>query len=149
MRGMTELQKQRARTLRRKMTPSETKLWAALRDRRYVQLKFRRQQTIGPFIADFCCWEKKVVLELDGDSHAGKEEYDGNRQKWLENAGWNVLRFWDSEVYENIDGVMQAIFNACVGLPSMRAKRAVAVALSPRERVETQPKAESGVREGR
>src|SRR3954447_3268314 len=108
-------QKKHARELRRDLTPTETKLWAALRDRRFVNLKFRRQRPVGPFIADFCCLDKKVIVELDGDSHAGKEEYDSARQKWLESAGWNVLRFWDSEVYENIDGVMQAIFNACSG----------------------------------
>ena len=116
------------------MTPTETKLWAALRDRRYVNLKFRRQQAIGPFIADFVCWDKKVIVELDGDSHAGKEEYDRARQMWLEKNGWIVMRFWDPEVFSNIDGVMQAIYSACeAAVP--------AVALSPRERVETQPKA--------
>jgi very-short-patch-repair endonuclease len=95
------------------MTPSEKKLWAAQRDRRFVNLKFRRQQGIGVYIADFCCWEKKLILELDGDSHAGKEEYDARRQAWLESAGWQVLRFWDSEVFENIEGVMQSIYVAC------------------------------------
>jgi len=95
------------------MTPSEKKLWAALRDRRFVNLKFRRQQPIGPFIADFCCWERKVVLELDGDSHAGKEAYDAERVKWLENSGWKVVRVWDTEVFGNIDGVMQAIYTVC------------------------------------
>lgn len=134
MRGVTEKQKYRARRLRKKMTPSETKLWAALRDRRYVKLKFRRQQPIGPFIADFCCWDKKVILELDGDSHAGKEYYDSARQKWLEHAGWTVLRFWDSEIYENIEGVMQAIFNACTSSASSPSPRTgvPASALSPR-----------------
>jgi very-short-patch-repair endonuclease len=95
------------------MTPSEKKLWAALRDRRFVHLKFRRQQPIGPFIADYCCWDQKVILELDGDSHAGKEAYDRRRKEWLERAGWKVVHIWDSEVFGNIDGVMQTIFSAC------------------------------------
>ena len=125
MRGVSEKLKNRSRQLRQKMTPSETKLWAALRDRRYVNLKFRRQQAIGPFIADFCCWDKKIVLEFDGDSHAGKEGYDRARQTWLEKNGWTVLRFWDSEVYGNFDGVMQAIYSACEA-------SSAAVALSPR-----------------
>ncbi|MEI6234852.1 MAG: endonuclease domain-containing protein [Planctomycetota bacterium] len=126
--------KKYARDLRKDMTPTETKLWAALRDRRYVQLKFRRQRTIGPFIADFCCLEKKVIVELDGDSHAGKEDYDSARQKWLENDGWTVLRFWDSDVYGDIEGVIQAVFNACClsdASPSHR-EGVPSSALSPR-----------------
>jgi very-short-patch-repair endonuclease len=117
MRGVSEKLKNRSRRLRQKMTPSETKLWAALRDRRFVNMKFRRQQAIGPFIADFCCWEKKIILELDGDSHAGKEAYDAHRVKWLEASGWKVFRFWDAEIFESIDGVMQTIYSVCSAPP--------------------------------
>jgi len=78
-----------------------------------MNVKFRRQQPIGKFIVDFCCWEKKVILEFDGESHVGKEEYDAQRKEWLESTGWRVIRIWDAEVFGNVGGVMQMIYSAC------------------------------------
>ena len=113
----TLLRNKHARYLRKETTPSESKLWAALRNRRFVNFKFRRQQPIGPYIADFCCWARSIVIELDGESHIGNEEHDAKRQQYLEAQGWKVLRFWDVDVFDNLEGVMQAILLACEAQP--------------------------------
>jgi very-short-patch-repair endonuclease len=78
--------------------------------------KFRRQHWFGQFIADFYCPAAKLVVELDGDSHAadGAVEADRERQTYLESLGLTVLRFWNAEVFENEDGVLTAIWQACV-----------------------------------
>lgn len=78
--------------------------------------KFRRQHWFGSYITDFYCPSAKLVIELDGDSHAenGAAEADNERQAYLESLGLTVLRFWNAEVYENEDGVMTAIWQACV-----------------------------------
>lgn len=91
------------------MTEVERRLWYALRARRIDGFKFRRQRPIGPYIVDFVCLERGLVVELDGGQHAERVEYDGRRDSYLNRAGYAVLRFWNHEVSENIDGVMQAI----------------------------------------
>jgi len=87
-------------------------LWARLRDRRFVGARFRRQHPIGPFIADFCCTEAKLVIELDGGQHALRLAEDQVRTKYLESEGYVVLRFWDSEALTNTEGVLQRIAEA-------------------------------------
>ncbi|HEX9756597.1 MAG TPA: endonuclease domain-containing protein [Nitrospiria bacterium] len=74
-------------------------------------LKFRRQQPIGHFILDFVCFEKKIIIELDGGQHAKSEvgEKDKLRDKWFEGQGYKVLRFWDHEVLTNIEGVLEVV----------------------------------------
>ena len=74
-------------------------------------MKFRRQHPMGRFIVDFVCLEKKLVIELDGGQHAGcrEEVRDLERDKWLRQEGYIVLRFWNNEVFENIDGVVNRI----------------------------------------
>jgi adenine-specific DNA-methyltransferase len=106
-----------ARTLRREQTDVERKLWYALRGRRFLGFKFRRQQPIGPYIADFVCFEAKLVIELDGEQHGDDAHiaYDHARTERLLADGFRVLRFWNGELIENFEGVLEGIERA---LPS-------------------------------
>jgi len=104
---------QRARELRREMTPTECILWKQLRDRRFAGFKFRRQKPLGGFIVDFYCAAASLVVELDGESHVGKERRDARRQQALEQQGFKVLRFWDTDVYENLEGVLEVVWREC------------------------------------
>ncbi len=103
-----------ARKLRRQQTDVERTLWFALRDRRFHGFKFRRQQPIGPYIADFLCFEAKLVIELDGGQHGGDAQaaYDQARTKRLEVDGFRVIRFSNTEMIENFDGVLDGIARA-------------------------------------
>jgi very-short-patch-repair endonuclease len=103
----------RARELRRKLTPAEVILWRELRGRRFSNYKFRRQRPIGSFIADFYCHEAKLIVELDGQTHIGREDYDGRRQSELQGWGLKVLRFWNTAVYDDLECVLEAIFDEC------------------------------------
>jgi len=111
----SSLQRGRARELREAPTDVESKLWARVRDRQITGAKFRRQHPIGPFIADFCCVEKKLVVELDGGQHADQTAADENRTEFIEEHGYKVLRFWNKEVVGNIEGVLQSISAALDG----------------------------------
>src|SRR5258708_11003489 len=102
-----------ARYLRRQQTVSEFTLWRILRGRQFVGLKFRRQQPIGPFIADFYCPRAKLIIELDGGHHQKQVEYDESRTLYLERQGYRVLRFWGNDLMLNEDGVIQMILEAC------------------------------------
>ncbi|MGH7927967.1 MAG: endonuclease domain-containing protein, partial [Candidatus Binatia bacterium] len=99
----------RARQLRRNQTDVENKLWSRLRTRQLGGAKFRRQYPVGNFIVDFCCFERHLVVELDGGQHAIQTEADQRRSASLSARGYRVLRFWDNEVIENIDGVLEQI----------------------------------------
>lgn len=99
----------RAKTMRREPTDAERVVWAALRARRIAPFKFRRQQTIGPFIVDFVCIERRLVIELDGGQHATAEGYDAARTRYLESRGYSVLRFWNNDVLANTEGVLTEI----------------------------------------
>jgi len=101
-----------ARNLRRLQTDAERKLWLLLRDRRLAGFKFRRQHPIGPFIADFCCTEVRIIVELDGGQHAISRAGDAARSRYLEGQGYRVLRFWNNEVSGNISGVLERIAEA-------------------------------------
>jgi len=92
------------------MTDAERTLWRHLRGRN-LSHKFRRQAPVGPYILDFVCYEKKLVVELDGGQHA-ESRTDTARDSWLAEQRFKVLRFWNSEVFENLDGVLQAIWHA-------------------------------------
>jgi len=83
-----------------------------LRDRRLQGIKFRRQRPVGRYVADFCCLEVKLILELDGGQHALQVEADQARTRYLEREGFRVLRFWDNDVASNIDGVLERIAEA-------------------------------------
>ena len=107
---------QRSRDFRHPLTPPEAKVWHAVRDRQ-LGFKFRRQHPIGRFIADFYCAEAKLVIEIDGDTHAVPDQaaYDSTRTAWLEERGYRVLRFQARDVDHDLDAVLQAIREACVG----------------------------------
>jgi len=97
------------RGLRRRQTDAERRLWARLRDRRLLGVRFARQVPIGPYIVDFCCREQRLIVELDGGQHATRADYDAGRTAFLEGLGYRVLRFWDNEALRNTDGVLQRI----------------------------------------
>src|SRR2546429_5169351 len=94
-----------ARRLRRDQTDAERKLWFRLRDRRLCGLKFRRQAPINQHIVDFCCAEARLIIEIDGGQHAIRTAEDLNRTKILEAMGYLVVRFWNRDVIQNIEGV--------------------------------------------
>lgn len=98
--------------LRRKMTPEETALWEMLRNRKCGGLKFRRQVNIGPFIADFLCKEYKAIIELDGKIHAKEEqkEKDINRDEYLEDRGYKILRITNEELNKSISTALKRIY---------------------------------------
>ncbi len=99
----------RARELRREQTKAEQKLWRLLRDRQLEGAKFRRQMPIGPYITDFACPIARLVIELDGGQHADQQAHDEARTRILVTQGYRVLRFWNNEVMENLEGVAEAI----------------------------------------
>jgi very-short-patch-repair endonuclease len=98
-----------SRDLRTASTPHERKLWAYLRSRRFAGFKFRRQVPIGPFIADFVCFDAKLIIELDGSQHADDRAYDSRRDAELQRRGFRVLRFWNGDLIANRDSVLNAI----------------------------------------
>ncbi|PKP97066.1 MAG: hypothetical protein CVT74_15240 [Alphaproteobacteria bacterium HGW-Alphaproteobacteria-13] len=108
----------RARRLRRDATPAEKKLWAALRNSALGGFKFRRQQRLGPFVADFVCQSARLVIEIDGDSHARQIDYDARRTEFLAKEGYRVRRFTNRDVMESLEGVCRAIEAALAGGPS-------------------------------
>jgi len=101
----------RARELRKNPTEAERKLWAHLRLCQICGYKFRRQHPVGPYIVDFVCIEKKLIIEVDGGQHNEKRIYDAKREKWLEEKGFKVLRFWNNELLGDIDIVREVIAN--------------------------------------
>ena len=108
-----EDQIRRAREFRRDLTPAETILWNRLRNRALAGLKFRRQYAIGPYFGDFACCECKVIVEVDGETHVEREDQDGRRTAYLESLGWFMIRFLNSQVYEESEWVIDRIFDAC------------------------------------
>jgi len=96
------------------MTPAEAILWKHLRARRFVDFKFRRQHPIGPFFADIACHECKLIVELEGESHLGSERKDAARSQWLAEHGWQVVRFWNTQVYDELEVVLEAIHQTCL-----------------------------------
>jgi very-short-patch-repair endonuclease len=105
----------RARELRGTSTDAERKLWKHLRNRQLEGLKFRRQVPLFGFYADFYCESANLVVELDGGQHASQTEWDMNRTETLQAAGIQVLRFWNNEVLENIEGVLAEIVRITKG----------------------------------
>ena len=101
-----------AKQLRANSTDAERMLWRHLRSRQMTDFKFRRQQVIEPYIVDFVCLERRLVVEIDGGQHAERQKEDARRTAFLESAGFHVIRFWNNEVLANLDGVMSAIQGA-------------------------------------
>ncbi len=106
---------QRARDLRKRTTRAEDLLWRALRNRQISGLKFRRQVPRGRYIVDFLCTKKRLVIEVDGATHgtAAERTYDLERTIQLEESGYRVVRFWNDEVENHLDGCLWAIQLAC------------------------------------
>ena len=115
----------KARALRKDQTPSEKLLWKKLRGRKFHNLKFRRQVPLGPFIVDFYCAEHRLVIEVDGCVHALKKQYDGNRQRFIEEGRFTVLRFTNVQVNESISWVLSQIASSIL---TRRKATAVATA---------------------
>ena len=107
----------RARRLRREMTEPERRLWSALRNRQLFGVKFSRQAVIGSYIANFCAREQGLIVEVDGDTHAGDGARDERRTAWLKTQGYRVIRFTNANVMCNIDGVLAAISAALRAAP--------------------------------
>jgi very-short-patch-repair endonuclease len=101
-----------AKELRRELTPHERKLWARLRAHRMKGVHFRAQHVIGNYVVDFCAARKKLIIELDGSQHLEQSEYDAERTRFLESKGYKVIRFWNNDVSNNRDVVLQVIWDA-------------------------------------
>jgi very-short-patch-repair endonuclease len=99
--------------MRHERAPAEHILWQCLRNRELNGFKFRRQVPIGSYIADFYCAEKSLVVELDGDSHSERQEYDAKRNYWMRERSLHVVRFINTDVFENLDAVLEAILEMC------------------------------------
>jgi very-short-patch-repair endonuclease len=115
---VSTLTSKRAKALRRDLTDAERILWSRLKGRQ-LGWQFRVQHPVGPYIADFACVRLKLIVEIDGATHSTSKEraHDEARTRCLETEGWALLRFWNDEVYRNLDGVMTAI-TGCLPPPS-------------------------------
>jgi very-short-patch-repair endonuclease len=112
IRGTTVEIEEAARRLCRNMTPAEQTLWEALKGRQVVGLKFRCQHPVGPFVLDFYCPTRKLVVELDGGIHELQENRDQARTDQLADYGYRVIRFRNEEVFNDLDSVLQRILQA-------------------------------------
>lgn len=98
-----------ARLLRKSSTDAEQLLWYKLRNRQFLGIKFRRQQPLESFIVDFISFERKLIIEIDGGQHNENHRKDQTRSKILERQGYKVIRFWNNEVLQNLEGVLEAL----------------------------------------
>lgn len=114
---------QRARSLRKSATPAERQLWGQLRNSSIQGFKFSRQMPVGPYFADFLCRAAKLVIELDGNSHDAQLDYHARRNAYLGKNGYQVLRFSNQQVFENIEGVVAIIEHALTRLPTPSPSR--------------------------
>lgn len=114
-----------ARRLRKNQTEAEKLLWSKIRKRQLMGLKFQRQFELGTYIVDFVCRDLKVIVELDGGQHNEQETrlYDQQRTLYLESLGFKILRFWNNDVMENIDGVLESIVSYVNSHPSLLSER--------------------------
>ena len=110
------------KALRHQPTAAEEKLWQHLRNRQLAGDKFRRQQSFGPYILDFYCAEKKLAIELDGDLHGapGQSADDRERDAFLLRNGLTVLRFWNQQVAQEFESVLETIYRTLQGIPLTR-----------------------------
>lgn len=99
-----------SRELRKHQTDAERKIWQRLRDRNFLNLKFKRQYVIDSYIVDFCCPEKMLIIEIDGSQHQDQKSYDDNRKKHLEGKGYTIIRFWNNEVLKEPEVILDAIY---------------------------------------
>src|SRR5579872_4882043 len=121
MRGAKAKTTAASRRLRRDATMAEQRLWYRIRSRSTLGMKFVRQEPIGPYIVDFVCREYRLIIEVDGGQHA-ENERDVVRDHWLHDHGYRVMRFWNNEVLENTEGVLETIADALRSSPSPRLR---------------------------
>ena len=105
----TSTLRQLARRLRKEMTDAERALWERIRRKQIHGYAFRRQQPLERYIVDFVCLEKRLIIEVDGGQHLEQQQEDEERTRWLEQQGYEVLRFWNNEVLTEIEGVLETI----------------------------------------
>ena len=110
VRGQDQKRIERARSLRRSLTPAEFALWARLRGRQLGGFKFARQEPIGQYFVDFVCRERRLIIELDGGQHAESRD-DRHRDRALCTLGYRVIRIWNNDVIEKLDGVLQTLLS--------------------------------------
>lgn len=110
MEKITALEK----VLRKRSTEAEQLLWKHLRMKQLDGFKFRRQQQIDNYIVDFVCFEKRIIIEVDGGQHSRQKENDLARENYLRHQGFEVIRFWNNEVLKNISGVLETIRERCL-----------------------------------
>jgi very-short-patch-repair endonuclease len=108
--GMGGMEKNRARELRKNLTDAEKMLWNHIRLRQMGDYKFRRQQPIGKYIVDFVCLEKRLIIEVDRGQHDEQSPYDSNRDSWLISQGYRILRFWNNQIFGELEAVKETIF---------------------------------------
>ncbi len=96
------------------MTDPEKKIWQSIRKRQIPGNKFRKQVPIGPYIAYFVCFEKKIIIEIDGGQHKTRVGYDKKQTEWFQSQGFQVIQFWNNDVLKNIGGVTERLY-ACLG----------------------------------
>jgi very-short-patch-repair endonuclease len=106
------MNKTKARELRKNPTDAEKELWKHLRLRQIGGYKFRRQHPVGPYIVDFVCLKRRLIVEVDRGQHSQQVAYDEERSMWLEGQGFQILRFWDNEVLTSVDVVKEVIAEA-------------------------------------
>ncbi len=114
---------ERSRELRTNATPAERALWRHLSNRKLAGVRFNRQVPIGPFIGDFVARSAKLIIELDGGQHGMRTAEDARRTAFLESRGYRVLRFWNNEIRENMEGVLAMIEGALKDMPSPSPSR--------------------------
>jgi very-short-patch-repair endonuclease len=114
---MDKVIKETARNLRNDLTHAEKLLWERIRLKQIDGLKFRRQQVVGRFIADFICFEKRLIIELDGGVHISQKERDSERDHYLRESGYNIIRFLNEEIEQDIEIVLIRITEYLSGLP--------------------------------
>jgi very-short-patch-repair endonuclease len=116
-RPISSFRRENARRLRANATDPEARLWRHLRRSALLGSHFRRQVPIGPYVADFACMAVRLIIEVDGSQHgdAVVKAHDDARTQWLEREGYRVIRFWNNDLIENIEGVLETIHAALHG----------------------------------
>ena len=107
-----EVSRSRARELRSNMTDAERRLWTALRRKQIAGHRFRRQMPLGPYIVDFFCPALRLIIEVDGGQHTDSPA-DEQRDLWMESQGFQVVRFWNNDVLQNLEGVIARLAAIC------------------------------------
>jgi very-short-patch-repair endonuclease len=117
---ISDFRRRTAKRLRENVTDAESLLWRRLRKFPISGTHFRRQVSIGPYVADFACMAARLVIEVDGSQHGHDDlrERDARRTHWLEAEGYRVIRFWNNDLTTNMDGVLEAIYAAIYGSTS-------------------------------